>query len=63
MKPLFDAKEFGRKLRMKLADLNIDVRSAAKKIGVSPATISRVCCEKSPDVENYLRIKKWIENS
>ena len=59
-KALFDSKAYGRKLSLALHLMEIDMRTAAKQIGCSPATVSRVSNGKSPDVENYLRIEKWL---
>ncbi len=59
-KPLFNPSQFSAKVRMRIAERNIDMRTAAKEIGCSHATVSRVSNGKSPDVENYLRIEKWL---
>lgn len=36
------------------------VREAAKRIGISPATLSRVENKKIPDLETFGRICKWL---
>lgn len=36
------------------------VREAAKQIGISPATLSRVENKKIPDLETFGRICKWL---
>lgn len=36
------------------------VREAAKEVGVSPATLSRVENQKIPDLETFSRICKWL---
>lgn len=37
------------------------VRAAARAIGISPATLSRVENGHLPDLENFRRICKWLE--
>ena len=59
-KRLFDADQFATKLRMKIAERGIDMKIAAKEIGCAHSSVSRICNGKSPDVENYLRIQKWL---
>ena len=39
----------------------VGVRAAAKEIGISPATLSRVENGHLPDLENFRLICKWIE--
>lgn len=46
-----------------MARKHITCRDAAKEVGCSPATVSRVCNGKPPDVENYLRISKWLADA
>lgn len=59
-KKLFDAKDFSRQVRERLAARRIGMRAAAAEIGCSKATVSRVANGKEPDVENYLRILQWL---
>lgn len=61
MKPLFDQEKFATDLRLAMAAKNVDMLSASKEIGCSHSTISRICNGKSPDVENYLRIMRWLD--
>jgi hypothetical protein len=60
MKPLFDPAQFGRKLSVAIHLMELDLRTAAKQIGTSHSTVCRVCNGGVPDVENYLRIQKWM---
>lgn len=60
---LFDADGFARQVRVRIAERHISVREAAAEIGCSHGTVSRVCNCKPPDVENYLRIVRWLEKS
>lgn len=58
---LFDQAAFARSIRIRLAERNITLRDGAKEVGCSHATLCRVASlGKSPDVENYLRIKRWL---
>ncbi len=59
-KHLFNADTFGKHLRVRMAEKRQGMRATAKEIGCSLATVSRVCSGKPPDVENYLRIQKWM---
>lgn len=51
-------KELARKIREKRAGKGI--REAAKEIGISPATLSRVENEKVPDLDTFSRICAWM---
>ena len=61
MKLKFDSDSFSRSVKQKrLIDENLDMRSLAKKIKVSAATISR--CERGsmPDLDAYAKLCFWI---
>jgi transcriptional regulator with XRE-family HTH domain len=61
VKFIFDSESFGKALRTKrLIDLNWDIRSAAKKIGVSAATLSRCENGKTPDLINFFKLCQWV---
>lgn len=61
MKPMFNADEFAREIRRKLADRNISKKEAAAEMDVNASTLTRITADgKAPDVENYLRISKWL---
>ena len=38
----------------------VGIREAAKQVGISPATLSRVENEKVPDLETFSKICKWL---
>lgn len=60
-KPMFDAENFARDIRLKLADRNMSKKDAAKEMDVNASTLTRITADgKTPDVENYLRIQKWL---
>lgn len=49
----------GRRLAERRGDLGI--RAAAKDIGISPATLSRVERGHLPDLETFRKICRWLE--
>ncbi len=58
---LFDGEVFARRIRRRMADLNVNLKEACEQIGCPHASLSRICNGKAaPDVENYLRIEKWL---
>ena len=58
---LFDGSVFARDIRVRIAERGINQAQCAKETGISKATISRICAgRKAPDVENYLRLVKWL---
>jgi transcriptional regulator with XRE-family HTH domain len=59
-RPLFKPRTFARSIKAALKQERLSMRELAKEIGCSVATISRVCAEKPPDVENYLKIQQWL---
>ncbi len=64
LKRLFNPQEFARRIRVRMAEEGMDMKTAARLIGCSHSTISRVCAGISaPDVENYLRIEKWLSKA
>jgi transcriptional regulator with XRE-family HTH domain len=56
----FNGVEFSRRVRMKRAELDIDMRGLAKKIGVSPATLSRLEGGKTPDINTFANVSYWM---
>ena len=61
MKRLFDPKAFGLRVKRKIEAHNYSLRELASLIGVSYASISRVTRGHPPLVENYFRLKYWLE--
>jgi transcriptional regulator with XRE-family HTH domain len=52
--------EFGKVVKTKrVIELNLDLRTAAKKIGTSPATLSRVENGGMPDLNTYALLCEW----
>ncbi len=63
-KALYNAEDFARRIRVRIAERGIDMKIAAKEIGCAHSTVSRVCNgQNAPDVENYLRIEKWLSKA
>jgi len=52
-------KNIGRKLQEKRGSMGI--REAAKLIGISPATLSRIENGKIPDLDTFAKLCKWLE--
>jgi len=58
---LFDINAFAREIRVRIAERGINQARCAEEVGISKATISRICTgKKAPDVENYLRLVQWL---
>lgn len=61
--PLFDLQAFALAIRLKLAKDDQSYREAAPAAGVSRSTLCRTARARGlPDVESYLRIKRWLES-
>lgn len=61
MKFEYDGGKLSKAVRTKrLIDMQIDIRSAAFEIGISPATLSRIENRKTPDVVVLASICHWI---
>lgn len=60
---LFDAAEFGRRVAKKLEFERLSFREACPFVPCSPATLNRISRGRPPDVENYLRISRWLSGS
>lgn len=64
MKLIFDSAAFSKQVKQKrVIDEDLDMRSLAKKIKISAATISR--CENGymPDLDAYAKLCYWIGKS
>lgn len=56
----FDREAFSADVRAKLERDGMSYREAAPVVPCSPATLNRVARGHAPDVENYLRICRWL---
>lgn len=55
-----DVTENIKAMRLKRKTLNLGVREAARQIGISPATYSRIEREHNMAVSSYVKILKWL---
>lgn len=58
---LFNPKAFGDRVAAAIEKHEMTIREAADQMDVPKATLHRVTQGLKPDVENYLRITKWLE--
>jgi transcriptional regulator with XRE-family HTH domain len=57
-----DKEKLGYRLRIKQIALHLSVTMAAKEIGISKSTLSRINRELAiPDVESYYKICQWLQ--
>jgi len=60
----FNYANFSHHLRMKQFELKLNVTKAAKEIGISKATLSRMNREiGTPDINSYFLCCKWLKVS
>lgn len=57
----FNREKFAKDVFFKYVGEGISLRSAAKEIGVSAPTLSRVTDGKSPDIDSFVRIIVWLQ--
>lgn len=61
---VFNSRKFSEKVRMKrFIELRLDLRSTAKLIDISAATLSRIENEQMPDVITYAKVCDWLNCS
>jgi len=61
MKIKYDSERLSKLVKTKrIIDLDLDIRSAAKKIKISAATLSRIENGKTPDIETLAVVCHWI---
>lgn len=62
MKLTYSGERMTKELKTKrIIELDIDVREAAKKIGISPATLSRLENGNTPDVNTLAMTADWLD--
>ena len=62
MKLKYSGEKMAKELKTKrIIELDIDIRDAAKKIGISPATLSRLENENTPDVNSLAMVCDWLD--
>lgn len=60
MLSLYALERLDKRMRAVMDELGLSVRMAAPDIGISPATVHRIVSGGVPDVESFLRVKKWL---
>ena len=61
MRLKYDGEKLAKEVRIKrLITLNVDLRDAAKEIGIGYATLSRIENKKKPDIETLAAVCYWI---
>ena len=61
---MLDKELLGHRLRMQQITLQLSVTAAAKEIGISKSTLSRLNREKIvPDVETYYKCCIWLKQN
>ena len=54
-------KDFAKAIRQqRVVELQANIRPIAKKIGISPATLSRCERERAPDLMTYFKVCEWL---
>ena len=62
MKPMFDAEEFGTRIRVAAARQAVSLRSVGRDLELSAGTMSRISRGiGTPELEHYLRLTQWLE--
>lgn len=57
---VFDPEDFGNLVKAKMERDRLSTRDVEKQTRVSHGTINRVTRGFAPDVENFLRLSKWL---
>lgn len=61
---LFDQADFSRRLRVRMAERDIDQKTCSEEAGVSRSALCRVISlSMKPSVENYLRLSAWLRST
>lgn len=61
MENLFDNRRFADKVRRELAKRGLTQLQLCATLQISEATLSYCLCGHAPNVENYLRLLKWLD--
>jgi len=57
---IFNQKLFTEKVSTHRKYQQLSMRSAAKKIGISASTLSRIEAGSPPDIESYCKLCRWM---
>lgn len=60
MRTMFDRRKFAERIRVAIARIGTDQKTAAREAGVTESTMSRAAASGSASVESYLRIEHWL---
>ena len=60
MERLFDQRKFTRLILRKMQHAGLSLREVQQQSGVDHAAVHRVVNGKAPNVENYLRLVRWL---
>lgn len=61
MKLIFDNAAFSKAIKQyRIIELDYDLRTVAKKLGISAATLSRLENQGVPDLLTYAKVCKWL---
>lgn len=64
MEYIYDGEKMRKIIQNKrIIDLNISMEEAAKQIGISKATLSRLENGKEPDARTWMMLNKWVDVS
>lgn len=58
---MFNAKKFGMHVASHRRGLGLSLRYAAKILGISAATLSRVERAEKPDIDTFVKICQWAK--
>lgn len=58
---MFNVKRFGMHVASHRRGLGLSLRDAAKILGISAATLSRVERAEKPDIDTFVKICQWAE--
>lgn len=61
IKSMFNVKRFGMHVASHRRGLGLSLRDAAKILGISAATLSRVERAEKPDIDTFVKICQWAE--
>lgn len=56
---MFNSKKFGMYVASHRRSLGLSLRDAAKLLGVSAATLSRIERAEKPEIDTFVKICKW----
>lgn len=59
---VYDGEKLSKQIRTKrLITLEMNIRDAAKEMGISAATLSRIENKRPPDIDTFATLCNWVE--